>query len=98
MKESRRTDGTYFIPCILFLIANILHSYFTYVSLTGDARGVLAMLVFILFHATLPWAIIPLVIFLITIRRSPSAVIATLISVGIYVFQIFLFYHGMTLN
>ena len=93
----RRADGTYFLPCIFYGIANILHLFFTYVSLTGDARGVLAICVFILFHAPLVYLLIPTVVFLVTIRRAPSAVIATLISLGIYLLQIFLFYHGMTL-
>ena len=97
-KEKRRTDGTYFLPCIFYGAANLLHLFFTYTSLTGDARGVLAIIVCILFHAPLVWALIPTRVFLVTIRRAPGAVVATLISMGAYVLQIFLFYYGMTLN
>ncbi|MBQ7374862.1 MAG: hypothetical protein IJW61_02695 [Clostridia bacterium] len=91
-KKQRRTDGTYYIPFIILLIANILHGFFTYLSITGEGQGVLAILVCILFHAPLAYLIIPLTVFLITIRRSPRAVILTIASVLVYVAQILIFY------
>ncbi len=103
MKDSdfgKVRDKTYYIPSVIFTAANLLHLFFTYLSLSGtDVRGVLAICVFVLFHAPFVYiGIIPTVIFLITIRKAKRAVIATLITEGLYALQIFLFYFGMTIN
>ena len=93
-------DKTYYIPAVIFAAANLLHLFFTYLSLSGEpVEGALAICVFVLFHASFVYlGIIPTIVFLITIRKAKRAVLATLIFAGIYVLQIYLFYLGMTLN
>ncbi len=93
-------DKTYYIPAVIFTAANLLHLFFTYLSLSGtDVRGVLAICIFVLFHAPFVYiGIIPTIIFLITIRKAKRAVLATLITEGLYILQIYLFYLGMSVN
>lgn len=96
MKLAR--DKTYYLPFIFYTIANLLHLFFTYLSLSGSGeRGVLAICVFILFHIPFIYlGVIPTIVFLITIRKEWRVVLLTLGAALVYVLQIFLFYYGIS--